>query len=269
VALALVGCNQVYGLDGTTLDDPSDFEPKDCSAVRFNAPMPIAEFAGGDTEFDPQLSPDGNELWYVTNPNGPYEMFLATRPAAGMPFVTMKANLTVEAGVNKDPSMTADGRRLMFVHIASDSFVMEVLRDDVASPFGLPRIVAGLGNRPIGAIDVSWDGLRIYYHEENGTIHTLWFASRPTRDAPFEGNRMLFEDVMFPTVSADELEIYYNRYGSARLYRRVRANKDDPFGPEEFILDEGTDPDIAPSSNQLVVGRAQGLAILERVCPMK
>ena len=60
--LTLAGCNDFYGLEPTTV---LDLEPPPCATVQFGVPLQLDEFRGGDTEFDGQLSTDGNELWFV------------------------------------------------------------------------------------------------------------------------------------------------------------------------------------------------------------
>jgi hypothetical protein len=85
--LIATGCNQISGLDPTTV---RDLEPPACSTVQFGSPVELDQFDDGDREVDPQLSSDGSELWYVSNTTGTsnrYLLFRGVRSSDTGPFV--------------------------------------------------------------------------------------------------------------------------------------------------------------------------------------
>jgi len=266
LALSLVGCNQIYGLDPTQLDD---LEPPACSTVRFGPPRAIPQFVDGAAELDPQLSADGNELWFTRAEVAGFTILRGTRESADAPYTVTPAGLLATATSTLDAALTADGRRLMF--LADDTGGRRLYEAVRATPTTFPfdrlLMVSGLGQfQLIQSIDLSWDGLRLYFGANEGQIYV---AERATRDAPFGDATMLFDAAWFPTVSGDELEIFYNRFmGTTReMFRRARADRSDAFGPEELVLDDGSDPDISPTSSVLVVVLGNGLSILDRPCP--
>ena len=254
VLTLLVGCNQVYGLEPTKLDGPTE-----CATVRFGAPQPLTEFDDGREEHDPQLSADRRELWLVYL-DTEFAIYRSERGSVDEPFGTP---VLVDLGMSptRDPSLTADGRRLLFFSRGS---VYEGVRMgdafEVRSVVGLPSFVESL--------DISWNGLRIYFADNDGILYT---ADRPSLDEPFTGVTMLFEDADFPSVSPDELEIFYEPYIDVDpdvVYRRVREDIASPFGPPEIVLQSADDADVNPDGETLIVSdESSGLAILERACP--
>lgn len=279
--LTLVGCNQVYGLDPTTARDALDLEPPPCSSVQFGAPLELSQFsANDDGEFDPQLSADGRELWFVSNQGvatmNRYLLFRGVRTSTAEPFAVTLVDLLGQNPVQVgDPALTADGLRMMFVRDGSPRLLYEGVRE-TPDQFPFPEIVAvnGFSQFPFGvqAFDLTWDGHRIYFvvPETIGGVEegVVWFGSRANRDAPFGNFQRLFEGANFPTISGDELEMFHVSYVNPdkRLFRRARTDRDAMFGPPVLVLDEGGDPDIAPTSNTMLVARNRSIAILERRC---
>lgn len=258
VTLALAGCNQVYGLDETRVDAPTE-----CATIRFGVPTEIPQFAGDPLEVDAQLSADGLEIWFSTAPasTGPYTMHHGVRGTVDEPFTVAVAAFAQTDAV--DAAISADGRRLMYRE-RSEQAVVEAVRADRGAPYEL-RAVVGVPHIGQG-LDLSWDGLRLYFIDDD----QLWLAERPSFDEPFGAPTPQFGDVRFPTVSPDELEVFYNRPAMAGvLFRRSRPARDGAWGDEERVADEGYDPDVTPNADTLIVTRASGLALLERVCPGK
>lgn len=263
------GCNQIYGLDPTTV---RDLEPPACSTVQFGSPAKLAQFDNGDREGEPQLSSDGTELWYTSNTvgtNSKYLIFRGVRAADTGPFDVELVELVDNDIGNGNPALTADGRRLMFSF--GDEVYEGIRQDPHAFPFDSVVAVNGFGQHDKGVqeLDLSWDGLRIYYVANKA----LWFARRKDRDQPFIEHRMLLDagaEIGSLTVSGDELEMFYSRANvpdeEPPLYRRERASLTETFGPAQLVLDEGLGPDIAPTSSKMIVGRDATLVELTRRC---
>ena len=259
VTLALTGCNQVYGLDDTRVNAPTE-----CATIRFGVPLDIPQFSADPRlEVDAQLSADGLEIWFSTAPvfSGPYTMHHGVRETVDEPFtIAVAAFAQVDA---VDAAIDATARRLMFRERSEDA-VVEAVRESRGAPYEL-RAVVGIARIGQG-LDLSWDGLRLYFIDND----TLWLAERPSLDAPFAAPALQFSDAKFPTVSPDELEVFYNRPGmGGALFRRARPDRNAAWGAEELVLDEGYDPDVTPGGDTLIVSRANSLALLERACPGK
>ena len=158
----------------------------------------------------------------------------------------------------------------MFVdHEGTDTTVFEAVRATAtADVFDSVRLVEGLRTNP-RSLDLSWDGLRIYYTNQDGE---LYFAERPTRDAPFDASvRVLAPETnfYFPSVSPDELELFYNHTPAEApaVYYRRRSSRTAAFGAEQKLFENAGDADVAASSRTLVIARDRGLYTLERACP--
>ena len=264
--LTLAGCNEFYGLEPTTI---RDLEPPACATVQFGAPVQLEEFREGVTELDPQLSTDGTELWLVittlTSGGNRDLLYRTVRGADGkfaMPELLDLVQMNTRS--NTDPALTADGLRMMFRVENQPATLFEGLRSHAGQfPFETIVSVNGVGAIDVQSFDLTWDGLRIYVTNRDGE---LLVGSRPSRDQPFEAFELRGTNMEFPTVSGDELEIFYRHPQDPRLYRSARTSRSESFAGEQVILDIAADPDIAPNSTQLIVGVDQGLAMMKRRC---
>jgi hypothetical protein len=269
--LALAGCNSIYGLEET---EPRTLEPSTCSTVVFGATRPLDEFRGGDTEFDGQLSRDGLEIWFTVGDR----IHRGTRAARSDEFtITPFAQIPEPSN---DPALTADGNRMMFFHVDQPRRVFEGVRlDPMSSTFDSIRPVTSIdlatGEFGVQSLDLSWDGLTVYYVA--GDNDTLYWARRPSRDAAFEEHAPLLDmsgmpidDAVWPSISADQLELFYNRRAdpdiAKNVYHRVRSSPTGRFSEENVIL-IGADPDISPDGQSLIVSQRPDLVVLDRICP--
>ena len=108
---------------------------------------------------------------------------------------------------------------------------------------------------------VTRDGLGIYFSSGRAGsafgARNIWFADRPSRDAPFSEPRPLDElnsgaTDRAPGISADGLEIFFtsnraNGSGQLDIWRATRASVAEPFGPPENVVELNTpNDDIYP-----------------------
>jgi len=101
------------------------------------------------------------------------------------------------------------------------------------------------------------DGLKLYfsYNLPGGYGNRdIWVSTREAQDAPWEEPVNLGSNVngpsaeTYPSISPDELEIYFQYGNGPGLMRSTRASKDDPWGPATTYTDLGNayDLDFAP-----------------------
>ncbi len=101
------------------------------------------------------------------------------------------------------------------------------------------------------------DGLKLYfsYNLPGGYgSRDIWVSTRAAEDAPWEDPVNLGSNVngpsaeTYPSISPDELEIYFQYGNGPGLMRSTRASKDDPWGPATTYTDLGNayDLDFAP-----------------------
>jgi len=93
--------------------------------------------------------------------------------------------------------------------------------------FGPATDLGMVGNAP----DLSADGLTLYYYKSDGTV---WSSSRSSVESAWgnETQQTTFEAKM-PSVSSDQLTLYYNSYGGGYgnydLYQATRADVNSQF----------------------------------------
>ncbi len=267
--VTLAGCNELWGLDRTRVPVPVD--AVGCAGRPFGAPVSLPPLLPDKAQFAPQLSSDGRELWFVAHDPSAGDQFWAyrsTRSSTTAEFPTaVKVDLAQGREVT-DPALTADGLRIAFVSRAPTELVLEATRERVDAPFSDPVVIANLGDVPgaVSSLDLSVDGLTLYYGNYEGT---LWSASRSSLTAPFGDRRWLFDDARYPSVSPDQREIFYNTVTTpdGPVLRRVRADAAQPFDPAAVVvLDRGGDADVSPDGGTLVVSVNGGVTLLQREC---
>jgi hypothetical protein len=233
-------------------------DPVRCTGKFSGGGRPLISF-DGDTVFDPSASQNPDELW-LTITEDDKDIYSFTR-------VDGEFDDAVPASFNTsadelDPAITGDGEALLFLR---DGRVHEVTRRDGA--FGQEVIRTEIEGS-ISGLDVSIDGLRVYVSSDPG-IHVVERASRTSAFGPAQ--MLGIETGSFPSISPDELEIYYN-VGSV-IRRRTRASLEEPFGPEESVLEgpdavelEGADPEVDATGSQLLYVVADEVFVHERAC---
>ncbi len=266
--LAAAACNPIFGLNETVPPDGPP-PPIGCSGKLFGSPVSLPPLVENEPEFDGQLGADGRELWMVAREpvTQAFRAYRSLRAPLDSDFpLATKVELAPGRSVT-DPSLATDGRRIMFVSRVPTDVVLEAVRETPDGAFGAPALISGLGSISVAYIDLSFDGLTVYYGNFAGD---LWTASRATVDEPFVDARMLMTNIARPSVSPDQLELFYGKATSpgGPIYRRLRPAVSEPFGPDEtVVVDRGGDPDVSPDSRTLVISDLGGLTLLTRECP--
>lgn len=265
------GCDQVFGLtdsstrDGAVVVDTPGDGPL-CGMGAFGPPMTVTEVPG--STFDPQLRGDLRELFMTKDTgSGQNELFHMTRGSTSDPFENpeLLASLNTTSA-EADPAVTADGLDLFWKSDRPSAngpgtFVWEATRGSADGPWSPPQQALGMENTQVESLDVSADGLTLYYNKGG----QLWEITRPRRDAAFAGPTSDGTELSFPSVSADGLEVFGN--GSNQVVRRHRTQLGGAFGAEESVAMGVSDPDIAPDGRTLIVKTGGGTATMQRSCP--
>jgi hypothetical protein len=177
---------------------------------------------------------------------------------AGEPFESL-------ANSDPDPSITDDGLLVVFRR-GTPSGLVQSERLDRSSAWGAVGPIPGAPNTgDVSSLDVSADGLAIYY-----TVNTnLFVVRRPTRTANFGApDIMLAMGVLFPAISGDELTLYYTP-GTVGVFSKHRAQKTEAFptGTGTMVFATGKDPDVTADGTTMVIGKGgTGAGISRFVC---
>lgn len=259
------GCNRLLSLEETY---PVDARPDaiGCSGALFIGPDPLVGFEGGDGEYDSQLRFDGLELWFTIVRGGETDLFVAKRGNPNAAFGAPQVAAFVSTAPDYDPALTGDGLRLMFVTGRNGGReVFETTRAALDQEFGPPSGVT-VPSTGIESIDLSDDGLRLYYTNSAGD---LWMVNRPGHDAPFtDAIQLLTAVAVFPTLSPDERELFYLPVARTNeIWRMVRPSATAEFDPATAIkLRDGTDPDMAGDGTTLTLTVNNGVSVMTRPC---
>ena len=263
--LALAGCQLVFGQQPEPPPGPD--APPDAPACtgKFSPNIELVLEQDGSTKFDPATNELG-ELWFTVVGNS-RDIRLATPDGEGGFETHTAANFNDPTADDYDPAASADGNRLLFISTRlGGSRVFEIVRN--AGMFGDPALLANVP--PVEGIDISDDGLRLYFNDPMG-LHVM---ERPDLGAAFANRRLLALDGDYPSISGDELEVYYN-VELARIARRTRPNATTEFGSEESPLEgttadflDGNDAEISPDGTTLMYAVDNQILAIRRPCQL-
>ena len=267
-SLFVCGCNAFFDIHRTNLelpDAPPLIDAIGCSGSTFTGLVPFPYTDPVSAASDPALTADFTQLWFdqqdpVTTHN---QVFFATGSQGGTYSGDNRAPF-IEAGTEStDPALTEDGLRLAFIRTNS---VFEVSRAAITDPFPATASPLGsLGNAQ--SIALSRDGL-VAYFDNNGEIFS---ATRTKLMDSFSAPVDLQVAGFNPTVSPDQLEIFYDTTGfpGANVERRVRATVTSPFGPPDLIQSNAYEPSISWDSRTLLMVQTSTpvIMMMTRTCP--
>jgi hypothetical protein len=253
--------------DGTT--DSSIDAPPPCTTA-WPTPMAVSGLTS-DVSGEPTVTGDLKELYWTYQDGQVYELRWAEVSDLPMLAYTYKdrTSFDTDAGVDRDPSITDDGLLLVYrVGMSEVTARMEqVERANRMSAWGPPSAVPGLGSIVPSTLDISGDGLTIYYNEGQ----TLRHATRSSRTASFVVQpAQLGTNLQFPAISGDELTIYVTT-NFMGVDTATRPNKGSAFGGKSAVFTDSMlkDPDVTADGKAMVVATRAGntIAISRRMCP--
>lgn len=206
----------------------------------------------------------GDELWLAA---GEDERQLRRAHFDGAAIAALEAVPFGMAGADeRDVTLARDGELVLFLSNRSGGTRVHETRRS-SSGFAAPVEPAGIVDQhPITTIDVSFDGLTLYW---SNFFDELWTARRPDVDAPFANvTRVLgISDELAAdelAISSDELELYTSSFASG-IARRTRAHRDEAFGEPEQLT-SGSAPDLSPDGRTLIFVDDGRLWLMERDC---
>ena len=229
------------GPDAGAADAAADSAPDahvPCTGTPFNTPVLLTTLATPSQESDPAVTSDGLTMFFTSNRTGGmgYAIWTATRGSISAPFGAASVVSELDsAAADSDASISRDGRELVFRSNRAGSNALYVAtRGSSSGPFSAPAllVVAGAPTPVASAPELTADGLGLYYADDLDVA----YATRTVPSGPFTFQRKLAELNVpqtdgNPTVSSDELEIWFDSYrsGPGRTYRATRAVKTDLF----------------------------------------
>lgn len=291
------------GVDGGTSDD-APVTGNDggvvCSPSKpFAAPLIVPGLNQLGTNSSARFSTDeltayfGNLRAADAGGTGNYEIFTATRDRIGAAFVGAQKPTVINSATasDYDPVVTADGQTLYFGSTrtqAMDRIYVSIF-NPITSNFSAPAVIdsisqaADAGATAPGTLDalqpyVLPDNTVLYFGSARAGTRDIYRATRSTAGfsrgmAVAELNTTSVEQ--FPTVSADELVIYWgsNRTDAGRggfdVWMATRDSTAGPFGNVRNVTEVNTTTDdfpswISPDGCRLYLTTRAGLSIAER-----
>ena len=236
--------------------------------------MAVAGTALNAPAADPSTSETPLELWYTTfDSTTHWDIRVATRASADAPFDSGAAFPFNSVMDEHDPTLSADGLVLDFgSNRVTATSVYEVARATINDPFASPRLVAPMlaEGAVDGGIDLSADGLRLYVADYTGDLRMVERASRS--DVFGAPGPVLASGVFRPSVSPDELELYYEERvssgGLIGLSHRTRTTTTIAFPAiGDPIAAQVGNPDVSTDSTRLYVASAAYIiSVFTRTC---
>ncbi len=208
-------------------------------------------------------------FWLEKNP---YYIYRATRTAVDQPFVTDPniVSFSEVAGdpnvFNDDPALTADGLEVIFISnrdATSTKYAYIATRPTVDASWSTPTILTGNVRATITSLDLSWDGLTLYYVDSVGNLYQ---TQRIDRQSPFQSAIPLGVGITYPTLSSDGLELFGVASGTAKGVVYATRHKTTDMFPSLTVLvglQGELDVDLTPDGQILVVG---GGGYFQRSC---
>lgn len=231
----------------------------------FKNPTPLAGIVGNAS--DPTANHDPLELWFSRTGIVPtYDIAGALRASTTSSFDIGIAFSHNSGATDRDPAFSGDGLTMVFISDRGGSLaIFEVRRTVTTSDFEPPvQLTLDVDARIDNGIELSADGLTLYVVDAAGDLRSM---TRPDRGGAFGRlSDVLASGIISPSVSADELELFYGRTDTAGVYRRARDSKAGAFDkPETLVLADAIEPDVAPDSERLYVKVAEFME-LTRSC---
>jgi Tol biopolymer transport system component len=142
----------------------------------------------GIVNFDAEISPDGNTLYFVESQfssSGPQNANILIATWNGSAFVRDSNSATIMKEVNTSknleyaPAISSSGLELFFTRLeGTDAALYVATRTDASSPFGVPKKIPAATGFVEGPT-LSPDEDSLYYHKREGGVFVIYRVTRP------------------------------------------------------------------------------------------
>jgi Tol biopolymer transport system component len=146
----------------------------------------VSAQAPGRVNFDAEISPDGNTLYFVDSQfgaTGPLTADILVAERSGTSFVRA-SNTAIMQQINTSaleyaPAISSSGLELFFTRVEGGAPVIYAAwRSSTSAPFGTPKrieAITGFAEAP----SLSADEKSLYYHKKEDGLFVLYSVSRP------------------------------------------------------------------------------------------
>jgi hypothetical protein len=256
-------------LDASSADAaPGDAAPGDAAPDggacaewgTFDAPVRLAELATPGVEWSPWLSRDQLRLYFASSvPGSETDLYYASRssPTGMFGGRTALGELNT-AAEETEPALRGDELEIIF---EVGGLLLTATRTGRDLPFDAPFETLGFTVGGSQRAPFFVDDRTIYRAQDEigRTDKGLVIDRRADPDSPWITERYLdelasAEDENYPTVSADELEIFFwsDRSGRGQIHRATRTSTAVPFSAPTLVteldlggLSQSSDPELA------------------------
>lgn len=195
---------------------PLVFENRVRQSAIIHVPMKDAEkltpiLISKAEDLDPQFSPDGDTIAFVSNRSGHFEIWtaeLGQRPVQ---------RTALESAFSGNPHWSPDSTQLVFDSRSDGQADLYLL--DLTAADGEPRRLTQDASDEL-APSFSADGTRIYFGSNRGGSWNVWSIDPDGGDA-----RRVTENGGYIAIENGEgSRLYYTKYGESGLFERTAAN---------------------------------------------
>ncbi len=267
--VVIAGCDQIYGLTGRVESDASSGD-----GMTADAPCTLGEFNAAEVfsingfprgTFDPAMSADQLELFYVVQKMN-LDLRFASRMTVNDPWVVDQeipgANSATDD--DADPTITADGRSLLFVSTRDPSItpreVYEMTRE-LGGEWSMPVRRQGITVNA-HSIDISADGKTLYVSEGDDSVDMVYRFRRPDIGMDFMSSSQVALGMSFPSINADETELYFD--DTTGIKRATMFNG--LFLSPVLVINGVHDADLSHDGRRLAFQTDSGIGYIEREC---
>jgi hypothetical protein len=148
----------------------------------------VSALTPGMVNFDAEISPDGNTLYFVDSQFSggvPVTADIVIAERSGTGFSRLSNSAAIMQQVNTPgpleyaPSISASGLELFFTRLeGSDAAIYTATRTDSSSPFGAPKKIQAITGFAEGPT-LSPDERSLYYHKRENNLFVIYRVTRP------------------------------------------------------------------------------------------
>jgi Tol biopolymer transport system component len=234
--VAVCACGRI-DFDPIATDDAGTPDSATACATWNPWSAPVRLISGiNSASFDwaPSISDDGLHLTFSSDRSGNFELYTATRGATVYDWSagTILSELSMN-GPEEDDATTSSNELEM---IYGNTLLFRTTRASTSAAWNAPTVLVPNDFQLVQGAELTRDDLRLYF-AAGSPSQDLYVMERPTPTSAFGAYAMIMpdpdpgNDMGYPTLSADELELYVsaNHGGEQDIFVARRANRTDAF----------------------------------------